>query len=67
MSISIQNPTPPAAVCRRHAHGGLPRPQEERPRLLTARADKPLDAEPAKVEALINGVVAEMFAKYPTR
>ncbi len=36
-------------------------------RLVQLRADKPIDTEPAQLEAAINSAVAEMFAKYPTR
>jgi hypothetical protein len=36
-------------------------------RLLRLRADKPIDTEPAKLEAAIRAVVAELFAQYPTR
>jgi hypothetical protein len=45
---------------------GLLEPESRR-RLLRLRADKPLDTEPAKLEAAIKSVVAEMFEKYPTR
>ncbi len=38
-----------------------------RRQLLRMRLDKPIDVEPAKLEAAINAGVAEMFAKYPTR
>jgi hypothetical protein len=38
-----------------------------RKRLVQLRADKPIDTEPAQLEAAINSAVAEMFAKYPTR
>jgi hypothetical protein len=38
-----------------------------RRRLLRLRIDKPIDAEPARLEATINAAVAELFAKYPTR
>jgi Domain of unknown function (DUF4136) len=38
-----------------------------RRRLLRLRADKPIDTEPAKLEAAINEAVAEMFVLYPTR
>ena len=36
-------------------------------RLLRMRVDKPIDTEPAKLEAAINSAVTEMFEKYPTR
>ena len=32
-----------------------------------ARVDKPIDLAPDKLKAIIDEVVAEMFAKYPTR
>jgi hypothetical protein len=32
-----------------------------------ARVDKPIDLAPDKIKATIDDVVAEMFAKYPTR
>src|SRR5262245_24902281 len=32
-----------------------------------ARADKPIDIAPDKLRTIINDVVGEMFAKYPTR
>ena len=35
-----------------------------RKRLVQLRTDKPIDVEPAKLEAVINAAVAEMFAKY---
>jgi hypothetical protein len=38
-----------------------------RKRVVQLRTDKPLDAEPAKLEAGINAAVTEMFTKYPTR
>jgi Domain of unknown function (DUF4136) len=38
-----------------------------RRRLLRLRIDKPIETEPAMLEAAINSAVAEMFAKYPTR
>jgi hypothetical protein len=38
-----------------------------RKRLVQLRTDKPLELEPAKLEAGINAAVTEMFAKYPTR
>jgi hypothetical protein len=38
-----------------------------RGRLVQLRTDKPVDLEPAKSESVINGAVAELFAKYPTR
>jgi len=38
-----------------------------RRRLVQLRTDKPVDADPAKLEAIINSAVAELFAKYPTR
>ena len=38
-----------------------------RRRLLRLRVDKPIDAEPAKLEAAIDEAVAEMFQLYPTR
>ena len=38
-----------------------------RRQLLRMRADKPIDTEPAKLEAVIKSATAEMFAKYPTR
>jgi len=38
-----------------------------RRRLLQMRIDKPIDIEPAKLEAAINTAVAALFAKYPTR
>jgi hypothetical protein len=38
-----------------------------RGRLVQLRTDKPVDLEPAKSQSVINGAVAELFAKYPTR
>jgi hypothetical protein len=38
-----------------------------RKRILQLRADKPIDAEPAALNAAISDAVAEMFTKYPTR
>lgn len=38
-----------------------------RKRLIQLRTDKPIDVDPAKLDAAINSAVAEMFAKYPTR
>ena len=38
-----------------------------RRRLVQLRTDKPVDLDPAKTEAIINGAVAELFTKYPTR
>jgi len=38
-----------------------------RKRLLRLRADKPINTEPAQLEAAINTVVTELFAQYPTR
>ncbi len=38
-----------------------------RKELFRARGDQPLEFEPAKLQAQIDGMVAEMFAKYPTR
>ena len=38
-----------------------------RKRVVQLRTDKPLELEPAKLEAGINAAVTEMFAKYPTR
>lgn len=35
--------------------------------VLHARLDKPVDIDPAKMEATINALVAEIFAQYPTR
>lgn len=35
--------------------------------LLRLRIDKPIEFEPAKLEATINEAVGEMFAQYPTR
>jgi len=40
---------------------------ESRQRLLRLRVDEPLDIEPAKLDATIDGAVAALFAKYPTR
>jgi hypothetical protein len=40
---------------------------ESRQRLLRLRVDEPLDIEPAKLDATIDGAVAPLFAKYPTR
>src|SRR5262249_8608965 len=36
-----------------------------RKELYRARADKPIEADPAKVQQLVDSVVAEMFEKYP--
>ena len=38
-----------------------------RKRLLRLRTDKPIDTEPAKLEAAINSAAAALFAEYPTR
>ena len=38
-----------------------------RKRLLRLRADKPINTQPAELEAAINAVVKELFEKYPTR
>lgn len=38
-----------------------------RKELYRARVDKPIEADPDKIEAIINAAVAEMFAGYPTR
>jgi hypothetical protein len=38
-----------------------------RRQVLQLRVDKPIDTEPARLEAEIKGAVAEMFAAYPTR
>jgi hypothetical protein len=35
--------------------------------VLHARLDKPIDIDPAKMEATINQLVAEIFVQYPTR
>jgi hypothetical protein len=32
-----------------------------------ARGDQPIETEPAKLQAVIDAMVTEMFAKYPTR
>jgi Domain of unknown function (DUF4136) len=40
---------------------------ESRQRLLRLRVDEPLDIDPAKLDATIDGAVAALFAKYPTR
>jgi len=40
---------------------------DSRKELYRARADKPIEADPAQTQGLIDGVVTEMFAKYPTR
>jgi hypothetical protein len=40
---------------------------QTRRRLLQLRTDKPIDMEPARLEAEINSVVAELFTKFPTR
>jgi hypothetical protein len=40
---------------------------ETRRRLVQLRTDKPIDLDPAKTESIINGAVAELFTKYPTR
>jgi Domain of unknown function (DUF4136) len=40
---------------------------ESRRRLLELRADRPIDAEPSKLEATIDEAVAALFAQYPTR
>jgi hypothetical protein len=40
---------------------------ESRQRLLRLRIDEPIDIEPAKLDATIDGAVAALFAKYPTR
>jgi len=40
---------------------------ESRQRLLRLRIDEPIDTEPAKLDATIDGAVAAIFAKYPTR
>jgi hypothetical protein len=55
---------------RQYAVGSLVvliRDSATRKELFRARADKPIDAAPDKVQAVIDEVVAEMFAKYPTR
>jgi len=31
------------------------------------RIDEPIDIEPARLDATIDGAVAALFAKYPTR
>jgi hypothetical protein len=36
-------------------------------RVLRLKIDKPIDTEPAKLEAAINSAVAEMFTKFPKR
>jgi uncharacterized protein DUF4136 len=38
-----------------------------RKELFRARVDKPIEADPDKLQAVIDEAVAEMFAKYPTR
>ena len=38
-----------------------------RKEVFRARADKPIDLAPDKLKATIDDVVAEIFAKYPTR
>ena len=38
-----------------------------RKELFRARGDQPIEAEPEKLQAAIDAMVAEMFAKYPTR
>jgi hypothetical protein len=38
-----------------------------RQRLLRLRVDKPIDTDPAGLEAAIHSAVADLFAKYPTR
>jgi hypothetical protein len=40
---------------------------KNRSQLLELRLDKPFDASPSQLESTVNGAVAEMFAKYPTR
>ena len=40
---------------------------ESRQRLLRLRIDEPIDVEPDKLDATIDGAVAALFAKYPTR
>jgi len=45
----------------------LLREPETRKELFRARVDKPIEAEPAKMQAVIDSAIAEMFAKYPTR
>src|SRR4029077_7362158 len=40
---------------------------ESRRQLFRARADTPIDLEPAKLKATIDASVSQMFAKYPTR
>ena len=40
---------------------------ESRQRLLRLRIDEPIDIEPDKLDATIDGAVAALFAKYPTR
>jgi hypothetical protein len=40
---------------------------DSRKELYRARADKPIEVDPAQTQGLIDGVVTEMFAKYPTR
>jgi Domain of unknown function (DUF4136) len=39
----------------------------DRRRLLRLRVDQPIDLAPDKLEASINGAVAALFTKYPTR
>jgi hypothetical protein len=38
-----------------------------RKELFRARGDQPIEAEPEKLQAAIDAMVAEIFAKYPTR
>ena len=45
----------------------LMRESASRKEVFRARVDKPIDLAPDKVKATIDDVVAQMFAKYPTR
>jgi hypothetical protein len=45
----------------------LMREPTSRKEVFRARVDKPIDLAPDKIKATIDEVVAEMFAKYPTR
>jgi hypothetical protein len=45
----------------------LMREPETRKEVFRGRVDKPIDLAPDKIKATIDDVVAEMFAKYPTR
>ncbi len=38
-----------------------------RKQIFRARGDKPIEIDPAKIKPVVDGTVAEMFAKYPTR